>query len=125
MVLNKTAGKLTANFEADLAAIEAFWIEAQAPEADDRLLNSLLETVIPNLEQFPKMGRPFLAREVQSIESQAVIQRLTARIGRGEIREYLTDEYLILYALIGDTAYLLSVQHHRQLSFDFQGFWPR
>ena len=125
MVLNKTAVKLTTNFEADLAAIEAFWIEAQAPEADDRLLTSLLETVIPNLEQFPKMGRPFLAREVQSIESQAVIQRLTARIGRGEIREYLTDEYLILYALIGDAAYLLSIRHHRQLSFDVQGFWPR
>ena len=125
MVSKKTAVKLAANFEADLAAIEAFWIERTAPQAYDRLLNSLLETVIPNLEQFPKMGRPFLAREVQSIESQAVIQRMTARIGRGEIREYLTDEYLILYALIGDTAYLLSVQHHRQLSFDFQGFWPR
>ena len=81
--------------------------------------------MIPNLENFPKSGRPFLAREARSIESQAVIQRLTARIGRGEIREYLSDEYLILYALIGDTAYLLSVQHHRQLSFDFQGFWPR
>ena len=81
--------------------------------------------MIPNLENFPKSGRPFLAREARSIESQAVIQRLTARIGRGEIREYLSDEYLILYALIGDTAYVLSVRHHRQLSFDFQGFWPR
>ena len=125
MVSKKTAVTLTANFEANLAAIEAFWIEGEAPQAYDRLLSSLLETVIPNLEQFPKMGRPVLARQAQSIESQAIIERLKARIGRGEIREYLTDEYLILYALIGDTAYLLSVQHHRQLSFDFQGFWPR
>ena len=81
--------------------------------------------MIPNLDQFPKMERPFLARQAQSIESQAMIERLKARIGRGEIRECLADEYLTLYALIGDTAYLLSVQHHRQLSFDFQGFWPR
>jgi hypothetical protein len=81
--------------------------------------------VIPNLDQFPKMERPFLARQAQSIESQAMIERLTARIGRGEIREYLTDEYLILYALIADTAYLLSIRHHRRLSFDFQGFWLR
>ena len=122
--MNKTAVKLTANFEANLAAIEAFWIDGKAPQAYDSLLACLLETVIPNLEQFPKMGRPFLAREVQSIESQAVIQRLTARIGRGEFRACLADEYLTLYALIGDAAFLLSVQHHRQLSFDFQGFWP-
>ena len=95
-----------------------------APRAYASLLEELLNTVIPNLEQFPKMGRPFLAREAQSIESQAMIERLKARTGRGEIREYLTNDYLILYALIGDAAYLLSIRHHRQLSFDLHGFWP-
>jgi hypothetical protein len=34
-----------------------------APRAyDASLLEELLDTVIPNLEQFPTMGRPFLAR---------------------------------------------------------------
>jgi hypothetical protein len=54
-----------------------------------------------------------------------VIERLKARIGRGEIREYLTGDYLILYALIGDAVYLLSIRHHRQLSFDIERFWPK
>ncbi len=125
MVSKKTAVNLTANFESNLAVIEDFWIEADAPQAYDSLLAGLLETVIPNLEQFQKTGRPFLARQAQSIQSQATIERLQARIGRGEIREYLSDEYLILYALIGVAAYLLSIRHHRQLSFDFRGFWPR
>jgi plasmid stabilization system protein ParE len=123
--VQKTAVKLTANFEANLAGIETFWIEADAPQAYDQLLDDLLESVIPNLERFPKMGRPFFARQAQSLESQRVIERLKTRTGADEIREYLIAEYLILYALIGDAAYLLSIRHHRQLSFDLQGFWPQ
>ncbi len=125
MVSKKPAVKLTANFEANLASIEAFWIEAGAVHAYDRLLESLLDTVIPNLERFPRMGRPFLARPALSIESRALIERLKARIGRGEIRECLSDDYLILYALISDAVYLLSIRHHRQVSFDLQGFWSQ
>lgn len=121
----RMAVKITANFEANLASIEAFCLKDDAPHAYALLLEDLLETVIPNLEQFPTMGRPFLAREAQSIESQFMVERLKARTGRGEIREYLTNDYLILYALIGDAAYLLSIRHHRQLSFDLQGFWPQ
>ena len=124
MVSKTSAVKLTANFEANLVSIEAFCVEADAPQLYDSLLDVLLETVIPNLEQFPKMGRSFLSREIQSVESQGVVERLKTRIGHGEIREYLIDEYLILYALIGDVVYLLSIRHHRQLSFDLQGFWP-
>lgn len=125
MASNKAAVKLTANFEANLASIETFWIEVDAPRSYDGLLDVLLESVIPNLEQFPKMGRPFLSRQAQSVESQAVIERLKTRTGRGEIKEYLMDDYLILYALIGDAVYLLSIRHHKQLSFDLEGFWPR
>jgi len=121
----RMAVKITANSEANLASIEAFCIKDDAPHGYALLLDDLLQTVIPNLEQFPNMGRPFLARQAQSIEAQAMIERLKARAGRGEIREYLTDDYLILYALIGDAAYLLSIRHHRQLSFDLQGFWPQ
>ena len=124
MVLKKPAVKLTANFEANLASIEKFLIESDAPQSYDRLLTVLLESVLPNLEQFPKMGRPFLSRPAQSAESQAVVERLKTRIGRGEIKEYLMDDYLVLYALIGESIYLLSIRHHKQLSFDLEGFWP-
>jgi plasmid stabilization system protein ParE len=125
MLVKKAAVKLTANFEANLISIEAFWIKADAPWAHDRLLDNILETVIPNLEQFPKIGRSFLTREAQSVESRAAVERLKTRIGRSEISEYLIDDHLILYASIGDAVYLLSVKHHRQLSFDLEGFWPK
>lgn len=124
MASKKAAVKLTANFEENLASIEAFWIEAHAPQSYDSLLNVLLETVVPNLEQFPEMGRSFFARQAGSVEARAMIKRLRTRIGSGETREYLIDDYLLLYAVIGDVVYLLSIRHHKQLSFDLEAFWP-
>lgn len=118
------AVKITANFEANLASIEQFWSEADAPLAYFKLINEVLDTVIPNLERHPRMGRSFLTREIHSVEARTIVERLKTRIGRGEIRETLTSDYLILYALIGDTVYLLSIKHHRQLSFNFDRFWP-
>ena len=43
--------RLTANFERNLADIERFLTEAEAPQAYDALLDELLDTVIPNLER--------------------------------------------------------------------------
>lgn len=42
------------------------------------------------------------------------------------LREYLHGEYLVLYLVADDlaTVYLLTIRHHRQLSFDFAGLWP-
>jgi ParE toxin of type II toxin-antitoxin system, parDE len=124
-VSRRSAVKLTANFEANLASIEQFWNEAGTPLLYDQLLDVLLEKVIPNLEHFPAMGRPFLAREARSVEGRAMVERLTARVGDGDVREYLIGDYLILYALIDDNVYLLSIRHHQQLSFDLQAFWSR
>jgi plasmid stabilization system protein ParE len=125
MASRKRAVKLTANFEANLAAIEAFWIEANAPQAYRALLDDLLETVVPSLLHYPRMGRSFLGRQTCSIESRAAAKRLRARIGRGEIGEYLAGDYLVLYALIGNDFHLLSIKHHRQLSFDFASLWSK
>ena len=125
MASKRSAVKLTANFEANLAAIEAFWVEADAWPSYDALLDALLETVIPNLEQFPNMGRSFLDRQAQSVESRSGLARLKTRIGGSEIREYLVDDYLILYAVISGAVFLLSIRHHQQLSFDLQAFWSK
>ena len=42
------------------------------------------------------------------------------------LREYLHGDYLLLYAAMDaqKTVYLLSIRHHRQLSFDFARLWP-
>lgn len=120
----KVTVKLTANFERNLEAIEAFLDEAGAPQAYDRLLDDLVETLIPNLEQFPALGRPFLERPVRSVEVTNALAHLQPKLRDGELREYLFADYLVLYAQFGATIHLLSIKHHRQLSFDFQSLWP-
>jgi plasmid stabilization system protein ParE len=120
--------RFTVNFERNLAEIERFLIEAEAPQAFDGLLDDLLETVIPNLEQFPEMGRPLLRRQLRSVEAATAVSALQKQLAAltpetGAIREYLLEHYLLLYAEIDETIYLLAIRHHRQLSFDFRGHW--
>lgn len=114
---------LTANFERNLESIEAFFVEAEAQYAYDALLDDLLFTVIPNLERFPDMGRSFMNRPAKSIEVINAVTALQAKLRSGELREYLLPDYLVLYARYAETIYLLSIKHHRQLSFDFSGHW--
>ena len=127
----KSVVKFTANFERNLEDIEQFLTEQEAPQAFDGLLDELLETVIPNLEQFPEMGRPFMARQPRSVETTNALAKLRAKLSglnqeSDALREYVLKDYLLLYALIdGATIYLLSIRHHRQLSFDFEGHWGR
>ena len=127
----KTIVKFTANFERNLEGIEHFLTEQEAPQAFDGLLDELLETVIPNLEQFPEMGRSFLARQPHSVETTNALAKLRAKLSElkqesDALREYLLKDYLLLYALIdGATIYLLAIRHQRQLSFDFEGHWGR
>ena len=119
--------KLTANFERNLEEAEAFLAAANEPQAFDALLNELLETVVPNLERFPGMGRLFFKRPTRSVEASNAIgalqRKLKAIAKGGEIREYVMSHYLVLYARFDSTIYLLSIRHHRQLSFDFQSLW--
>lgn len=120
--------KFTANFERNLDAAERFLLEANAPQAFDALLEELTDTVIPNLERFPGMGRLFFERPTRSVEASNGIdglkRKLKAIAKDGEIREYVMTHYLLLYARFDTTVYLLSIRHHRQLSFDFQALWP-
>ena len=121
--------KLTANFERNLGQAEAFLLETNAPQAFDALLDELTDTVIPNLERFPGMGRLFFERPIRSVEASnsmdALKRKLNVIAKDGEIREYVMPHYLVLYARFDATIYLLSIRHHRQLSFDFQAQWGR
>jgi len=120
--------RLTANFERNLADIERFLTEAEAPQADDALLDELLDTLIPNLERFPGIERPFLAHAARSVETTNALEALRAKLSvltpdPEALRDYILDHYLMLYAQIDANLYLLAIRHHRQLSFDFQSHW--
>lgn len=122
--------KFTAHFERNLEDIELFQTEVEAQQVFDGLLDELLETVIPNLERFPEMGRPFLARQPRSVETTNALAALSAKLSAltpdtDALREYVLKDYLLLYAPIGGAIYLLAIRHQRQLSFDFEGHWGR
>jgi plasmid stabilization system protein ParE len=108
-----------------LVAIEAFLTGADAAFAFDDLLAELRATVIPNLARFPRMGRRYLDNPPQSAEALALLATLPAGAA-GALREYLNGDYLVLYAAMDSnaTVYLLSIRHHRELSFDFARLWP-
>ena len=119
--------RLARNFETNLEAIELFLAEQGNAESFDSLVTTLAETVVPNLERFPLMGRPVLERPVRSIEvansSEGVQRDLAAISSAAELREYLLSHYLLLYIVDGEQLKLLSIRHHRQLSFDLQAMW--
>ena len=123
MAEKRVGVELTASFLERLDSIETFLAEADAHAAYDELLAALREHVIPNLSRYPRIGRRYLDRPPQSVESLDQFARLPAAAADG-LREYLTGDYLILYCLAGSTVYLLSIRHHRQLSFDFGKLWP-
>ncbi|TAJ79794.1 MAG: type II toxin-antitoxin system RelE/ParE family toxin [Gallionellaceae bacterium] len=121
----KITVKLSANFESDFEAIAEFLDGVDAHQAFDRLLDDLSDTLIPNLENFPAMGRLLLERPVCSVEVANAVERLQVKLDGGELREYLLTDYLVLYAQFDTVIYLLAIKHQRQLSFDFLSQWVR
>jgi hypothetical protein len=117
--------ELAASFLERLESIEAFLVEADAGFAFDDLLAEIRATVIPNLRRFSRMGRRYLANPPQSAEALALLAAMPAG-APDALREYLHGDYLMLYAAMEaqETVYLLSIRHHRQLSFDFYRLWP-
>ena len=122
------AVRYAANFERNLDEVRRFLIETESPRAFDDLLDELLDTVVPNLERFPRMGRPFLQRRADSVEGMnalaALQDSLTALTDEPDaIRECVLKHYLLLYAIVDGVIYLLAIRHQRQLSFDFPRHW--
>lgn len=130
---NHAQVRFTANFEVNLANIEAFWTQNEFPDGYDRLLDALSDTVIANLERHPRIGPSFFGRMPESVEALRLVEKLQARLAGYEagadIREYVMDDYLVLYAVMDQKKpkatmiYLLAVKHHKQLSFDFERLW--
>ncbi|MEW5891809.1 MAG: type II toxin-antitoxin system RelE/ParE family toxin [Pseudomonadota bacterium] len=114
--------ELTGSFLKRLDAIEAFLTEAGVPATFGDLLAELRGNVIPNLRRFPRLGRRYLDNPLQSAEALALLAQLPTGAA-DTLRVYLTGDYLILYTVTESAVYLLSIRHHRQLSFDFDRVW--
>ena len=118
------AVRLAANCHANLDSIRSFLEESQAGGGFESLLADLFDRVIPNLQQFPDMGRDFLLRLPSSSESRSRIKRIQAGLpANAVLREYIRGDYLILYVVQPREITLISIRHHAQLSFDLRGHW--
>lgn len=55
------------------------------------------------------------------MEGLARLEMFKRRLGENaSLREYISGDYFMFYALRGDNIYLLSIKHHRHLSFDLK-----
>lgn len=118
------AVELTASFLATLESIDAFLAEAGAGHIYDDLLIQLRSEVVPNLRRFPNLGCLYLDTPPQSAEALSLLATFPPGTA-ARLRTYLASDYLILYIVDEPRrlVILLSIRHHRQLSFDFEKIW--
>ena len=113
----------TQNFLRNLDAIEAF-LEPDGKAAFQRFLDRLFEDIVPLLSRYPRSGRDFLGHRIGSIEAQGLVRRLKKLLrSEDELREFVIDDYVVLYLLRRRRLIFLAIKHHRQLSFDLRRFW--
>ena len=120
------AGKrpvFTENFSANLTTIQTF-LGPEGSEVFQGLLERIFDEVVPTLCRFPHSGRAFLAHAIHSAKAKNLVRKLRSRLAKSDdLREYIVDDYLLLYLLRGNQLVFLSIKHHRQLSFDLKRFW--
>lgn len=105
-------------YERAVAAALDLLIDQDALLAAERLLERALRFLPALLMQFPHAGRDFIARNPASDKVSMAVEHLHALLGDDiELREYLLDDYLALYAIRHETVTLLTLRHHRQSGF--------
>ena len=115
--------RFTENFSTKLTAIEEF-VAPHSQMAFHRFLDRLFDDVIPTLCRFPQFGRAFLTHAVKSTKANARTKDLRKFLNKGDdLREFVMDDYLVLYLAHQRQVIFLAVKHHRQLSFDLKRFW--
>lgn len=110
------------NFAASLQAVHAFMVAQDAASAPTRLaqLKRDLREMKTLLAWSPASGRParFLrANSVQGCMRLAAVQQLAQSAGLPHLREYVIGSHVVLYAHSDTEVVLLSLKHHRQLTY--------
>lgn len=120
------AGKrpvFTENFSLNLSAIETF-LGAEGAPAYQRLVDRLLDNIVPTLSRFPQCGRLFFLHPLRSAKATVLVTKLRRMLRKSEeLREYILGDYLLLYLIQPKRIVFLAIKHHRQLSFDLTKFW--
>lgn len=109
------------NFGSNLNHIEEFWNLCQVPRNYLQLLDAIANDLYSKIGTFPHIGRRFLNSANETLQIQKRVRRLLeqakATLNGIEIREYLLDDYLVLYGVDADRVYLIAIKHHKQAGF--------
>jgi len=115
--------RFTENFSANLSATEKF-LAPQSRTTFRRFLARLFDDAIPTLCRFPLSGRSFLTRTIKSTKARVLRKEMSKLLKKeDDLREFVMDEFLVLYLVRQGQVIFLAVRHHRQLSFDLKQFW--
>lgn len=114
---------ITENFESNLESIRSYLAENQNSRAFHKLIQKISDVIITNLESFPEMGVDLLAKHPRSVAAQLQLESVMKYIDSMDLREYIFDDFILLYASDRNHVYLLAIREHRQLSYDFMSRW--
>ncbi len=113
----------TENFTANLDEVQSF-LSVEGQSAFQRLVKHLFDDLCPQFAQFPLSGRSFIAHHTGSTEAKKLMERVQDRLRAGDdLREFVVDNYVVLYLVRRTRIYFIAIKHHRQLSFDLRRFW--
>ena len=111
------------NFSRNLLDIQTF-LGPEGGRHARHVLDRLLDEVVPTILRFPQSGRSFLVRAIHSKEGKTLLNKVQGQLKEADdLREFIMDDYILLYLVRGGQIVFLSIKHHRQLSFDLRRFW--
>lgn len=110
------------NFLANLEPIRLFLIEQDESGADARYerLRAELREMIAILAWAPGSGRPMRGLSGRSLQARLRaerVQTLATQAGLPHLREFVTTQYVVLYAHSTTEVALLAIKHQRQLGY--------
>jgi len=114
------------NFISNLKAAHLFFVEQDTDSASERFrkLKAELREMVAVLSWSPASGHParfFTARSAQARLRAQAVQQLAVQAGLPNLREYIVNRHIVLYAHSEVEVVLLALKHQRQLTYSAEG----
>ena len=110
------------NFISNLKIAHQFFLEQDADSAPERYRKLKVEQrkMVIVLSWSPASGHParfFTARSAQARLRTQTVQQLATQAGLPNLREYIVNRHIVLYAHSETEVVLLALKHQRQLTY--------
>jgi len=108
-------------YERSLEAAVDVLLELGAVDAAQAVLDRAAGFLPELLLRYPEAGRQFDPRNLEGARVLALAARVRELLSDTiELREYVLDDYLVLYAIDDRAVHLLTLRHHRQDGFSLE-----